>query len=232
MSVRPQTFFRDLLWRLNYNIRADVSVARDDVCIICQDPYNTSTLPSAQGCRPIQLLPCMHIVGDACFSEWAKRQPERCIYWNHELQFVRRDPTKHKLCCIRLLGAITNSGWFVRRERELLHNMRESPLLSPGNLAVLLSACYILDLMYAGIHVLWLHFLFKLVVLACRLVAAVGKSQFSYDLLGLDLSTVNYLIGAVLQTLLYCMIVNTTAFFLVLFSILFVSKSKKAWAIN
>ena len=238
MSVRPSTFFRDLLWRLNYNIRADVSVAPDDVCIICKEPYNTSIPPSAQGCRPIQLLPCMHIVGDACFSEWAKRQPEKCIYWTHKLRFVRRDPTKHELCCIRLLGAITNSGWFICRERVLLHKwifIRESRSLRPWalrNLAVLLSTYYILDLIYAGVQVLWVHFLFKLTVLASRLVVAIDKSQFSYDLLKRDLWTVNYLNGAALQLLLYWMIVNTTAFFTVLFSILFISKSKKAWARN
>jgi len=205
------------------------------VCIICKEPYNISIPTSAQGCRPIQLLPCMHIVGDACFSKWAKLQPERCIYWNHELQFVQRDPTKHKLCCIRLLGAITNSEWYIRRELELLHNMRESPSLSPWarcNLAVLLSACYILELINAGIHVLWVHFLFKLALLAYRLVVAVGKSQFSYNLLRLDLWNVNYLNGAALQSLLYWMIVDTTAFFLVLFGIVFVSESKKAWARN
>jgi hypothetical protein len=56
----------------------------EDICGICREPYTVDG--QGEGCRPILLTECRHIVGLECFERWLGAHPDTCTHWNHALQ--------------------------------------------------------------------------------------------------------------------------------------------------
>jgi hypothetical protein len=91
-----------------YSIVPPADIDPDDVCLICQEPYNT-----ADGCVAVRLQHCGHVVGYGCFIDWASRMPNTCTHWNHHLpifQFIQvQGPLERVLawiCATRLFRAM------------------------------------------------------------------------------------------------------------------------------
>ena len=76
----------------------------EDLCLICKEPYNTP-----DGCHPIKLTSCGHIIGHECFEEWIKRSPGICPYWSHHLPEV---PLPSDSWTAAILIWITGTMWF------------------------------------------------------------------------------------------------------------------------
>ncbi|KAF2867521.1 hypothetical protein BDV95DRAFT_582308 [Massariosphaeria phaeospora] len=57
----------------------------EDQCMICKELYYPH---SPEGCKPLRLLPCNHIIGKQCLDTWITHHPLHCPYWNHPLSVL------------------------------------------------------------------------------------------------------------------------------------------------
>lgn len=82
----------------------DIDPNRDDVCIVCREPFTEE--------RAIRLTNCSHVVGADCFRDWVRHHPNTCPYWNH--------PLPRTSFSISLLERACNNEWFQYYE-ELVY---------------------------------------------------------------------------------------------------------------
>ena len=117
MSSPILAILRGLRGHQVYAHSTDVHIgdADDQDCFICKEPYN-----SEEGCRPIRLTECGHVIGQDCFNEWINRYPETCPYWSHHLPLQSVEVKDSNLMVSALLWMCATRWFLFMDETEML----------------------------------------------------------------------------------------------------------------
>ncbi|KAF2117190.1 hypothetical protein BDV96DRAFT_598117 [Lophiotrema nucula] len=108
-----------------FDLDTGVEVNPDDVCLICKEPFYPF---SEDGCRPVRIMSCGHIVGDSCFESWVRTAPDKCPYWNHLLH-PKTPPGNQP---INILRRVCNSKWFKAQDDGMIVCFAEAEMREGG----------------------------------------------------------------------------------------------------
>lgn len=111
-----------------YASEIELSHELDAECFICRDTYSTYT---GSGCRALRLKHCNHLIGEACFAEWIRHQPEICPYWNHHLpkESISACPAlRDESLLVKLARVVASTIWFQLCDLLLDRCVIEDPI--------------------------------------------------------------------------------------------------------
>jgi hypothetical protein len=92
----------------------------DSLCGVCREPYSLDG--EGDGCRPIRLIDCGHIIGLECFDEWTRTHPDMCTNWNHRLERARGSWWKPEQVMDRIYGTKCFTAVEAKIIADAFHN--------------------------------------------------------------------------------------------------------------
>lgn len=131
MEQTHTTTLRSVFARLSDVSHTRATVDDDDICLICRGSY----FPAARdGCNPIKLQPCGHVIGHECFIHWLSQGGDAtCLSCKREVDISLP-------LLLKPLHYISHSLWYATWDDYLADELawltaREKSLLIAGELS-------------------------------------------------------------------------------------------------